>query len=170
MITIAIDPGLTGALAMIDHHGLQACVDMPIMAKSSGTVKNQVNAAALSSLLSEWINGHDKNEVMVLMEVVRAMPKQGSSSTFSLGHTSGIIEGVVAAKGLPHEMVTPQTWKKHFGLDSDKEKARTLAQRLYPEASLARMRDHNRSEAILLARYGYEKHARRVSQEDGLSL
>lgn len=159
MITIAIDPGLTGALAMIDHNGLQACADMPIMAKSSGTVKNQVNAAALNSLLSEWCNGHDKNEIMVLMETVRAMPKQGSSSTFSLGHTAGIIEGVVAAKGLPHEMVTPHTWKKHFGLDSDKDKARTTAQRLYPEASLARMKDHNRAEAILIARYGYEKHA-----------
>lgn len=159
MIIIAIDPGLTGALAMIDHAGLRKMADMPIMAKSSGTVKNQVNAAGLTALLREWLSGYSKNEVMVLMESVRAMPKQGSSSTFSLGHTAGIIEGVVAAKGLPHEMVTPQIWKKHFGLDSDKEKARTLAQRLYPEASLARMKDHNRAESILIARYGYERFA-----------
>ena len=159
MIIIAIDPGLTGALAMVDHTGLKEMADMPIMAKSSGTVKNQVNAAALTALLREWLSGHSKNEVMVLMESVRAMPKQGSSSTFSLGHTAGIIEGVVAAKCLPHEMVTPQMWKKYFGLDSDKERARTLAQRFYPEASLARMKDHNRAEAILIARYGYERFA-----------
>lgn len=159
MIIIAIDPGLTGALAMVDHTGLREMADMPIMAKSTGTVKNQVNAAALTALLRGWLSGHSKNEVMVLMESVRAMPKQGSSSTFSLGHTAGIIEGVVAAKGLPHEMVAPQVWKKHFGLDSDKERARTLAQRLYPQASLARMKDHNRAESILIARYGYERFA-----------
>lgn len=165
MLIISVDPGLTGALAMIDHRGLQAVADMPIMAKSSGTVKNQVNAAALTTLLQEWCNGHDKNEIMVLMEAQHAMGKQkngrsqGASSNFSLGHTAGIIEGVVVAKGLPHEIVTPQSWKKHYGLDSDKEKARTLAQRLYPEASLARMKDHNRAEAILIAAYGYGRHA-----------
>ena len=159
MITIAIDPGLTGALAMIDHRGLQAVADMPTMAKSSGTVKNQVNAAALTSLLQEWTAGHDKNEIMVMIERVAAMPKQGVATMFSIGHTCGIIEGVVAARGLPHEMVTPQTWKKHYKLDSDKEKAREIAQRLYPEASLARMKDHNRAEAVLMARYGYERHA-----------
>lgn len=159
MLIISVDPGLTGALAMIDHRGLQAIADMPTMAKSSGTVKNQVNAAALTLLLQQWISGHDKNEIMVLMEVVRAMPKQGVATMFSLGHTSGIIEGVVAAKGLPHEMVTPQTWKKHYGLNSDKEKARALAQRLYPEASLSRVKDHNRAEAVLIAAFGYARHS-----------
>ena len=159
MIVISVDPGLTGALAMVGPQGLEGVIDIPTMEKSGGTVKRQVNAAGLSALLQEWTAGHDKNEFIVLIERVAAMPKQGVATMFSIGHTCGIIEGVVAARGLPHEIITPQTWKKHFGLDSDKEKARARAQRLYPEAPLTRMKDHNRAEACLIARYGYEKHA-----------
>ena len=157
MIIIGIDPGLTGALCAIGDKGLIDMQDMPIMPRSAGgTVKQQVNAAGLQALLREWVKDHDKNEFLVFFERVNAMPKQGSASTFSLGHTAGIIEGVVCAYGLAHEVITPQSWKKHFKLSSDKDAARALAQRYYPEASLARKKDHNRSEALLIGRYGWE--------------
>ena len=157
MIIIGIDPGLEGALGMLSTSGLVDMQDMPVMPRSAGgTVKQQVNAAALHTLLREWVNGHDKNEFIVFFELVNAMPAQGSASTFSLGHTSGIIEGVVCAAGLAHEIITPQTWKKHFKLGKDKDAARALAQRYYPQASLARKKDHNRAEALLISRYGWE--------------
>jgi crossover junction endodeoxyribonuclease RuvC len=159
MIVIGIDLGLSGALAMIDHTGLLQMSDMPIMAHGKGTVKNQVNAAGLAQLLKDWEAGHDKNEFLVVFETVRAMPKQGSASTFSLGHTAGVVEGVVAARGLAHLAITPVEWKKAYRLTSDKEEARALAQRLYPNASLARVKDHNRAEALLISRFAYSKHA-----------
>mgnify|MGYP000013443805 CR=1 FL=1 len=158
MIILGIDPGLTGALALVGKGGLIDMQDMPVMPRSvGGTVKSQVNAAGLHQLLQEWVRGHDKNEFMVFIERVNAMPKQGSASTFSLGHTTGIIEGVICAYGLAHEMIQPHAWKKHFKLTSDKDHARALAQRYYPEAALSRKKDHGRAEAALIARYGWDK-------------
>lgn len=158
MLIIGIDPGLTGALALVGKEGLIDMQDMPVMPRSAGgTVKSQVNAAGLHELLKGWATDHDKNEFMVFFERVNAMPKQGSASTFSLGHTSGIIEGVVCAYGLAHVVISPSHWKKHFKLGADKDAARALAQRYYPSASLARKKDHDRAESLLIARYGWEK-------------
>jgi len=167
MIVIGIDPGLTGAIAMVDHRGMRCLHDMPVMARSAGSasVTNQVNAAALAQLLQEITAGEDKNAIIVLLERVAGMPKQAMGSTFSLGFTAGLIEGVVAARGYPHELVTAPVWKKHHGIRAPKqpaiakEQARTLAQRYYPEAELHLVKHHNRAEALLIARYGYEKHA-----------
>lgn len=158
MLTIGIDPGVTGAIAAIDHKALLRVIDMPVIINGSGggKVKSQVNPAGLAALLREILVGHDKIAVLVLFEQVRAMPAQGVSSVFSLGHTAGAIEAVVATLGLPHRAIPPAKWKKHYKLTSDKEQARGLAQQLYPSASLARMKDHNRAEAILIARYGQE--------------
>lgn len=161
MIIVGIDPGITGALAAINHRGLQAVSDMPVMQRSPvrATVRNQVNAVALADLLRAWLEGYDKNEIHIFIERVNAMPKQGVSTMFSMGHTSGIIEGVVAARGYPHELITPRAWKKALKLGPDKHQARTMAQRLYPEAPLALAKHHNRAEAILIARYGYQASA-----------
>lgn len=170
MIVIGIDPGISGAIALLTEQGLQACVDIPIMVRSDkgAKVKNQINGAALSDALRDLTKDFDKNEVLVVIEKVQAMPgKMGgkmspaatSSSTFSLGLSAGIIEGVVAARGLPHALVHPATWKAHFKLAKGKDAARAHAQRLYPGADIHRKKDHNRAEAILLARYGRDKNA-----------
>lgn len=170
MLIIGVDPGLTGALALLTNHGLQACHDMPTMIRGAGTgaVKNQVDPSGLAAILRAWMEGHDKNEAMVVIEsqtVVRLPGNKmlGGASAFSLAYTAGIIEGVVATLNLPRDLVPPVTWKKALGLTAKgadkKALARAMAQRLYPEADLHRVADHNRAEAILIARYGYQKHA-----------
>jgi crossover junction endodeoxyribonuclease RuvC len=170
MLVIGIDPGLTGALAMISHKGLQAVHDMPTMIKGNGegAVKNQVDPGALVDVLRAWKAGHDNHEFMVLIESqgpVRLPGNKilGGASAFSLAYTAGVIEGVITALKLPRELVTPSVWKKALGLTAKgtdkKALARAMAQRYYPEADIHRVRDHNRAEAILIARYGYDKHA-----------
>ena len=48
-------------------------------------------------------------------------------------------------------------WKRHYGLNSEKERARALALRLWPTSEhFGRKKDHGRAEAALLARYGAE--------------
>ena len=170
LYVIGIDPGLSGALAIIGQKGLAAVHDIPVMQRgmAAGKVKNQVNAAAVTQLLKEWTNGFDRRtEVLVVLEhqapfrVPGAKP-QGSSSVFSLGHTAGILEGVVVALGIPHREVTPVTWKKALGLPGgakNKGVVRARAQRLFPEAPLTRVMDHNRAEAIMIAHWGYREFA-----------
>jgi crossover junction endodeoxyribonuclease RuvC len=92
---------------------------------------------------------------MVVVEQVHAMPRQGVSSTFSFGKACGMIEGVVAARGLPIAWVTPQRWKKAMGVTADKNSSRQLAINLWPnEAELfKRVKDADRAEAALIAEH-----------------
>ena len=144
---IGIDPGISGAIAMLnDDDSLINVYDMPVMA---GTGKRQqVNASELAKLLS---HSHGTS----YLERVSAMPKQGVSSMFSFGTSYGIVLGVLAALQIPIVLVTPQRWKKTAGLTGkEKDMARTLAQQLYPEAELGRKKDIGRADAILIARFG----------------
>lgn len=162
MIIAGIDIGLTGAIATLGHKSeLLGLDDMPVMQRGAGKakVKNQVNPTELAALLHEHLKHHDKNEILVIIELVAAMPKQGVSTMLSLGHTAGIIEGVVATKGYPHRLVSPQAWKKAMKITANKEAGRAMAQRLYPQAVLNLMKHHNRAEAILLALYGQQTYA-----------
>ena len=150
---IGIDPGLTGAVAFIEQGKLKALYDIPVMANGKGKskVKNQVNPAELVRLLAR----HTENEeVTVYLERISAMPGQGVASMFSMGDTFGTIRGVCAALGFRVEVITPQSWKKHFKLGKDKEICRAKAIEMYPEAPLELKKHHNRAESILIAVYG----------------
>lgn len=162
MIILGIDPGLTGAVAKLGCRGEYLDVrDIPTMARGNGKgfVKRQVNAVELAVLVRDMVAGLEKNEVQVILEAVNSMGGQGVASMFSFGLSSGIIEGVIAALRLPHDLVTPAVWKGAMKLSSVKEQVRARAIRMYPTAPLGRMKDHNRAEAIMLARYGWEKFA-----------
>lgn len=161
MIVVGIDPGLTGALALLAPNGLQAIADMPVMMRGAGTgaVKNQVDSIALSELLHCWLDPFDKNEIVVMIEAQSPMGGgQHASMIFSLAFTAGIIEGVVAAQRYPHKLVAPGIWKKAMGLSAKtkdaKDMARTMAQRMYPDAELHLKKHHNRAESLLIAHYG----------------
>ena len=156
---IGIDPGITGALARISQSGCAYLYDMPIMAKGKGSskVKNQINAAELSDILEGW------QPHIVYVERISAMPGQGVSSMFSMGDSFGVIRGVCAALRIPIEFITPRQWKKYFGLPSDKEICRAKAIELYPRLNgLGKKKDHNKAEALLIARYGYEIHNEQI--------
>jgi len=156
---IGIDPGLTGALAVLDrvYDGKVVVADMPVMAKGIGK-KMQCNAAELAQL-----PGHYR-PAQVWLEQVGAMPGQGVSSMFSFGESFGVIRGVVAALGVPLELVRPAAWKRRFGLlKADKDVARTRAIELYPLLPLSRKKDVGRADALLIARYGLEELRKRAA-------
>lgn len=159
---LGIDPGLSGALALIGADGV-IVEDIPIMANGRGgaTVKNQVNGAALAQLLRPHV---DDIRIAIVEQVStmgqrgKAGPKQGMATNGSLMHSLGVIQGVLATLGIPVHMVAPAAWKKTMGLTgTDKEYSRAKAQQLFPAAPLARVKDHNRAEALLLAVYGRQQ-------------
>lgn len=152
MLTIGIDPGNTGAVALVLGDGTLAELrDMPLMANGK---KQQVNAAELSRIIC-GIRDNFSGVVVCRLEKVGAMPGQGVSSMFNFGMGFGVIQGVLAGAGIPYTLVTPQSWKKRAGLlGKDKDMARTVAQQLYPDAPLGRKKDIGRADAILIARFG----------------
>jgi crossover junction endodeoxyribonuclease RuvC len=148
---VGIDPGLSGALALLVHGQVALVCDLPTMELRGG--KRQLNCRGLAEILKEM----EPDEVVV--EQVGSMPRQGVSSVFSFGMTYGMIQGVTLALNLPLHLITPQTWKKHFGLiNSEKDAARSLAIQRFPEAArhLDRKKDVDRADAILIAAYHYK--------------
>ena len=154
MKIIGIDPGLSGAIAILENNKVLNIFDIPVMTEGKKN-KRQLNSALLVNLLKENIN-KEEEEVAVVVEQVNAMPGQGVTSMFNFGQTFGAIKGICAALEFPIYFVRPSKWKKHFELiNSSKDSSRTKAIEMYPKLSnqLAKKKDVNKSDAILIARY-----------------
>jgi hypothetical protein len=165
MIIISIDPGLTGACSVLDHNGLRAVFDLPTMpipgVGPKTLVQNKLDGVAFKTLLLKHCPAGEPvragiEAVMVMGGKNNAIQTQGS-----LLRTLGAIETVLELLGLKPAYVHPQSWKRFYGLiDSDlsdrerKAKAMECARRLYPNcADIARVKDHNRAEAILIGHW-----------------
>ena len=156
MKILGIDPGLSGAIAILEKKKVLNLFDMPVMAEGKKN-KKQLNSAQLVNIIRE--NSIGDNEIAVVVEQVNAMPGQGVTSMFNFGQTFGAIKGVCAALNLPIFFVRPSRWKKYFELiNSSKDSSRTKVIEMYPSLSsqLAKKKDVNKSDAILIARYYYE--------------
>ena len=153
MKIIGIDPGLSGAIAILENKKVLKIFDMPVMSEGKKN-KRQLNSAQLVNIVKENINNNE--EIAVVVEQVNAMPGQGVTSMFNFGQTFGAIKGVCAALSLPIYFVRPSKWKKHFELiNSAKDSSRTKAIEMYPllSSELSKKKDVNKSDAILIARF-----------------
>jgi len=156
MKIIGIDPGLSGAIAVMQDKKVINIYDMPVMAEGKKN-KIQLNSSQLVNIIKE--NIYEDEETIVVVEQVNAMPGQGVTSMFNFGQTFGAIKGVCAALKLPIFFVRPSKWKKHFELiNSSKDASRTKVIEMYPTLSgqLAKKRDVNKSDAILIAKFYFE--------------
>ena len=156
MIIIGIDPGLSGAIAILDDKKVLSIFEMPVMAEGKKN-KRQLNSAQLVNIIRENIKKNE--EAVVVVEQVNAMPGQGVTSMFNFGQTFGAIKGVCAALNLSIFFVRPSKWKKHFELiNSSKDSSRTKVIEMYPSISgqLTKKKDVNKTDAILIARFYYE--------------
>ena len=153
MKIIGIDPGLSGAIAVLENNQVLNIFEIPVMSEGKKN-KKQLNSALLVNLLKENINKEE--EVAVVVEQVNAMPGQGVTSMFNFVQTFGALKGICAALELPIFFVRPSKWKKHFELiNSSKDASRTKAIEMYPKLSnqLSKKKDVNKSDAILIARF-----------------
>ena len=153
MRIFGIDPGLSGALAILDAKKIYEVIDLPTMSDGKKN-KKQLNSAHLAKYIQS--NILDLNKSAVVVEQVNAMPGQGVTSMFNFGQTFGAIKGISASLNLPIYFVRPSKWKKHFDLlNSSKDASRTKAIEMYPTFAdqLSKKKDVNKSDAILIARY-----------------
>ena len=154
MKVVGIDPGLSGAIAIIENKKVLGLFEMPVMAEGKKN-KRQLNSAQLVNIIKENIQINNE-DIAVVVEQVNAMPGQGVTSMFNFGQTFGAIKGVCAALQLPIYFVRPSKWKKHFELiNSSKDSSRTKVIEMYPHLSsqLSKKKDVNKSDAILIALY-----------------
>lgn len=157
-LILAVDPGMTGAWALLTRSGEVIHVDdLPII---QDQCTKWVDAEQLSSALFTHIAGR---ETTAVVERVHAMPKNGSKAAFSQGSTLCSLLATLQIVRVRIELVASQTWKTQLGLrmpkgtpdDERKQAALQRARLLFPAAAdrLDRKKDHNRGEALLLAHW-----------------
>lgn len=151
---IGIDPGLTGAICVLDtsNYALIEHMHMPTM--KSGT-KNTVNGIAVTDFIAA-----QSDVIGVCIENVSAGPNDGKAGAFSFGKAAGICIGVVQAFNLPMHSVAPQSWKKKAGLlKTEKDAARSLALQYYPSVKDLALKGKGQAlaDSIFIARFGVNK-------------
>lgn len=143
---IGIDPGKSGGIAYIDS-------------EQGFSFTEPYSDKALIDLCSDASRG---GQVICCLEKVGAMPGQGVVSMFSFGQSVGYIKGVLESFRIPYQEITPQKWKREFGLTSDKAKSAEICGRLFPDVSLlasprCRKPHDGMAEALLMAEYARRK-------------
>jgi hypothetical protein len=172
MVVVAFDPGLSGACAVLDHNGLRALFDIPTMpipgVGPKALVKKKVDGRALVRELRKHCQAGEA--VHSVVESVGTMGPGANNAVQTQGsllRTLGAIETVLECLGWAPGYANAQTWKRHYGLidskvtpSARKAKALECARRLYPACSdIARAKDHNRAEAVLIAHWWRASHA-----------
>ena len=158
MLFIGIDPGISGSICFFKDGKILDVIDMPTMADGKKN-KRQVNGSQIYNEISKRIEKIDKRDIKVIIEQVSAMPGQGVTSMFNFGQSFGILKGICAAMQLSMYFVRPIKWKKYFNLiNSDKDASRTKAIEIFPyfSSNLAKKKDSNKADAILIASFYHE--------------
>ena len=158
MMFIGIDPGVSGAVAMLRTTARRKRVrswevhDIPTVKVGK---RREVDATKLFDML-DLVPSYD---TLVALERVHSMPGQGVASTFSFGKATGTIIGCLAGAGLWEHttLVTPQVWKKAMLKDMPKEKESSIVRcrELFPYTCdyLTKKSHHNRADATLIAEH-----------------
>jgi len=152
MYVCGIDPGLSGAIAILDAHGtLEALADTPTLSlKVQRGSKQAYDVPGMAALLRPYTG----LQAHVYIEESQPMLGQGTRSMFTTGYGYGLWIGLLTTLQLPYTSVRPGIWKRSMALGKDKESSRLRAMQRYPGADLRRKRDHGRAESLLLAHYG----------------
>ena len=156
MFIIGIDPGISGSICFLQDGKIIDVIEMPTMIDGKKN-KRQVNGAQIYNEISKKrIKGIENKDIRVVIEQVSAMPGQGVTSMFNFGQSFGILKGICSAMRLPMYFIRPAKWKKYFNLiNAEKDASRTRAIEIFPYFSneLAKKKDTNKAEAILIASF-----------------
>lgn len=152
---MGIDPGLKGAIAIIDPlvkpMAIVALYDTPVI-ETPGK-KTVIDTHALVDIMER----HATTTRLCVIEDVGVMTgMEGRVSMFNFGKSTGILEGVVGSFKIPLHRMKPAIWKAILGLGRDKTSSRNKAVQLFPgqERFFVRKKDDGRAEAVLLATLG----------------
>jgi hypothetical protein len=163
VIVAGIDPGVNPTIAVIDSESGRISIydELSAAKKVGGKNTSQPVPELIAFALGQ------SGAELVLIEHVWMRPTggakaQGAVSQARLISAMHLCWGVAAGLGIRTELVVPAKWKAHFRLHgTDKEDSRLKCLSLMPDAAkfLMRKMDHNRAEALMLARYGLDTYS-----------
>jgi hypothetical protein len=151
LTVIGVDIGNTGAIALLTEAGeLVDVVDMPTL-NDGPRHRATINAPLLAAIVA----GAPSVRI-AYVELVGPRPGEGSAGAFSFGRARGVAEGVLAAAGVPVQLLAPAAWKRAVGIPpgrDQKDLARSKAIARWPARAglFERVKDADRAEACLIA-------------------
>ncbi len=166
VISVGIDPGLDGAVAVIDcplqnwREGQVELHPVPFIIKAKGKSRRLYDEQGMAQLIRdiESLPG----DVFVTLEKAQAMPGQGVHSMFTFGEGFGLWKGILCGLQVSHQVIHPRTWQRIVCRDvpgDTKARAILTAQRYFPKVDLraterSRKPHTGRADALCMAIFG----------------
>ena len=143
---IGIDPGKTGAIAVID--------------KNDNVLYCELYVDFIKDINSLLIKLGSDNKACI--EKVHAMPKQGVCSVFTFGENFGFHKGFLTRSQIPYEEVTPKTWQKELipgvaAIKNRKERKIKIVEycmKKFPTVDFSLKKYQDKADALCIALYG----------------
>jgi len=152
-MVVGIDPGIKGALAILNKNGFAEAFPMPMVGKAIDII-----------LIADWLRNFQTYDgiQLAICEKARGMPGQGITSTCTFCRGYGIILGILGTLKIPVVEITSQRWKKKIlaGTKRDKYAAIEYVRKRYPKIDLKpgrKKKPHDGiADSICIAEYGLQ--------------
>ena len=176
MLTVGIDPGKKGAIALLFGDGSLDVFDLCDCYDESGAANSSVNPAVLGQWAEKRFAGMNCADIMVCCEKpIFAGAGFTIKTPMSMYESYGVLRGVFASFGVQFVGVSPTQWLKgyselyHPKVKRTKEESVTVAKTLFPdyagvfeyEVTKGRCKGNvvlldGRAEAVLIAKYAQD--------------
>lgn len=161
-VVIGIDPGVNGAIAVLANGKPVKVFDMPVNDRPSGG--QVLNTLAIHHALADICRVHTGAYIHAVIETPSTRPHDAPTNILRIGEGFGILKALLLVHRIPITEVRPQAWKGYYGLvkvgeyKPTKGDSRNKALTLWPAFGIhfARVKDHDRAEAMLMAHWGNE--------------
>jgi len=157
MLIVSCDPGISGAIAFLDHNERLAVHDMPIRRRAEvSKISNEVDPLALRELIRS--RAPADASVIAVMESLNVFAGGSVQSMASLEATKAVIRTVFELNRMRVTLVSPHAWQKFYGIRkrpdaTTKQQSLKLARELYGASFCPLAKHHGRADAILIARW-----------------
>lgn len=167
-VFIGVDPGLTGAIALVSGSRSQVWPMPTVWTAVAGKRRRRICERTLATLWGYAVLGHPPEKVFICLEKVGPIGAMGpkkkkegagagfavATTNFRLGEAKGMVVALIGMAGVSYEEVPPAQWRKLFAIPKkDKSLSVQAAKRLFPNVKLNKS-DDGKAEALLLAEYG----------------
>ena len=154
-LVISIDPGKSGGIAWFDGK------HMDWSKTPSGAIGM---ANSVREIIADYeVEGGIKNQILVTIEKVHAMPHDGRRSIFKFGMNYGIWIGILGLMNIDPVGIVPRTWQKHY-IESPKAfKSKVERKRYLKNIAIECYQTGDKkitlatSDAVLICKYSYEE-------------
>lgn len=148
---LGIDPGIKGALSVIDEQFNFISADhMPAIKLDNG--KTRVDAASVKKIIDASCAD------LIVLESVWARKGEGPVGAFSFGDGFGVVRALAETSGIPVILVTPQKWQGFQQLTGlSKEQIGEIAFNVFQAEAIYGPRGGLRdgiSDSLMIAKYG----------------